>query len=298
MPVEFDITTAAAKQSIVGDRTAWTISDLKELMKQYPDSESFTMMSGSEFFTLYVSQFGGNFMDTYAGTCNFESEEFIELLEWMSEFPEEIDYSSYEDYYLKMSSLYREDKVLLNWMGVSSFDEIKRVKNNYFGVPVTLIGFPTANGNGSVLKSSKLFAMSAQSSCKEGAWQFIRYFLSDEYQESSSLWSLPVKVSALEKQAESACERPYYLDENGNRVEYDRTYQFNGTEIADEPLTEEEADRYLAFIRSVNQTIVYDQSLLNIISEEVGAFFQGQKTAAEVAKIIQSRAKIYMAENY
>jgi ABC-type glycerol-3-phosphate transport system substrate-binding protein len=219
-------------------------------------------------------------------------------LEWLAEFPEEIDYSALgEDYWLHEDSLYREDKALLNVMYMSSFGDIRYEQNYYFGVPVTLIGFPTTNGNGSVLNASKLFAMSAQSGCKEGAWQFIRYFLSDEYQESSRLWSLPVKESALEKQAESACEQSYYLDEDGNRVEYSSSYWINGTEIPDEPLTEEEADRYLAFIRSVNHTIFYDESLINIISEEVTAFFQGQKTAAEVAKIIQSRAKIYMAEN-
>jgi hypothetical protein len=36
---------------------------------------------------------------------------------------------------------------------------------------------------------------------------------------------------------------------------------------------------------------------MNIITEEVEAFYSGQKTAAAVADIIQSRASIYISEN-
>ena len=40
-----------------------------------------------------------------------------------------------------------------------------------------------------------------------------------------------------------------------------------------------------------------DQGLYDIISEDVEGYFQGQKSAQDVAKIIQSRAQIYVDEN-
>ena len=40
-----------------------------------------------------------------------------------------------------------------------------------------------------------------------------------------------------------------------------------------------------------------DDKLLNIIIEEAEAYFAGQKTPEDVAKIVQSRATIYVNEN-
>ena len=40
----------------------------------------------------------------------------------------------------------------------------------------------------------------------------------------------------------------------------------------------------------------YDQSLMEIISDEAGAFFAGEKTAEETARLIQNRVQLYMAE--
>ena len=37
--------------------------------------------------------------------------------------------------------------------------------------------------------------------------------------------------------------------------------------------------------------------VLNIISEEAAAFYQGQKSVDEVASVIQSRVKIYVGES-
>lgn len=39
-----------------------------------------------------------------------------------------------------------------------------------------------------------------------------------------------------------------------------------------------------------------DQSLMEIINDEAGAFFAGEKTAEETAQIIQNRVQLYMAE--
>ena len=45
-------------------------------------------------------------------------------------------------------------------------------------------------------------------------------------------------------------------------------------------------------------TVAYtNQALVNIIEEEVSAYFADQKTADEVADIIQSRVSVYLKEN-
>ena len=41
----------------------------------------------------------------------------------------------------------------------------------------------------------------------------------------------------------------------------------------------------------------YDPDVINIIIEEAGAYFSGQKSAKEVAEIIQNRVQNYLDEN-
>ena len=40
----------------------------------------------------------------------------------------------------------------------------------------------------------------------------------------------------------------------------------------------------------------YDQAILDIVKEQAAPFFAGQKTAEEVAKLVQSKANIYVNE--
>ena len=40
-----------------------------------------------------------------------------------------------------------------------------------------------------------------------------------------------------------------------------------------------------------------DTTILNIISEEAQGYFEGQKSAQDVAKVIQSRVQTYVSEN-
>ena len=41
----------------------------------------------------------------------------------------------------------------------------------------------------------------------------------------------------------------------------------------------------------------YNEDVLNIVNEEMGAFYTGQKSARDVANVIQSRAQIFVDEN-
>ena len=52
-----------------------------------------------------------------------------------------------------------------------------------------------------------------------------------------------------------------------------------------------------SFILSIDKCYYYNEDIINIVNEEMDAFFTGQKSAQEVAKIIQNRAQIYVNEN-
>ncbi|MDR2570662.1 MAG: hypothetical protein LBD23_10265 [Oscillospiraceae bacterium] len=61
-------------------------------------------------------------------------------------------------------------------------------------------------------------------------------------------------------------------------------------------LSAEEAGQIRAFIDSIDGVLDRDEMLRNIISESAYSFHRGEITANDAAKVIQSRASIYMSE--
>ena len=139
--------------------------------------------------------------------------------------------------------------------------------------------------------------ISAKSKHQDGAWQFLRQFLTEEYQTSDEIYDMPVLKSAFVEKAKEGTEKSYWTDEEGNKEYYDDTWYINGEEIVLEPYTQEEVDAMCEFIYTVNRTAYYNTDIVNIITEEAEAFFSGQKSVQDVVDIIQSRAQVFVNEN-
>ena len=297
----FSIRSLIGKTSNLGGRTSWTMADFMEYAKSLPEGTTpfAPEMLRDNFIWQIMNFLGSDFVDPVTGKCSFDTQEFINILEYAKSLPKELP----EDYYVDMDwneydAMYRNNKAMLMEVYMSSIRDLKYQIKGQMGEDVTFIGFPTAEGNGSVIQlSSTGFAISAKSAFKDGAWEFVRYYLTDEYQTSDELYDFPIVKSAFLEKAALATEKPYWIDENGNKVEYDDTWYIGGEEIIMEPFTQEEVDKICDFIYSVNKVNKFDSDIQNIINEEAAYFFEGQKSAQEVATIIQSRAQIFIDEN-
>ena len=170
-----------------------------------------------------------------------------------------------------------------------------------FAEATTPVGFPTDEGIGSTLAAISSYAISAKSANKDGAWEFVKSFITEEAQmkeERSDYWGLPILKAALEDSAQYITQKPYYIDAEGNKVEYENTVWINNQEVAIEPATEEEAQKWIDFVLSVEVKGSYDyDDALEIINEEAAAYFSGQKTVEAVMEIIQSRMNIFISES-
>lgn len=92
--------------------------------------------------------------------------------------------------------------------------------------------------------------------------------------------------------------KEYYTDENGNQVEQQKTsWTYDDFSMDIYAATQEDVDAIKELINATDNALQLDQNIQNIITEEAGGYFQGQKTAQEVADIIQSRIQIYVNEN-
>lgn len=63
------------------------------------------------------------------------------------------------------------------------------------------------------------------------------------------------------------------------------------------PLSQEEIRDFYDYVVSIRSFEGADSKVSDIISEEVSAYFSGQKTAEQVAEIIQNRVNVYINEN-
>lgn len=294
----FYVFTVFGKTADVGPESGWTFADLeKVLASKGPDVKSFTDITRKDFMNYSMWFCNEQYINWKTGECSFNSEDFVKNLEFASQFPEEINYDDYdEDYWNEYQKAYRDGKTLLMISSMSTFDDYNMNEQGTFGEAITPIGFPAADKNGNALNFNLDFAISAKSKNQQEAWNFIRYFLTDEYQEKLE-YCLPVKLSQLDALAKKAQSKPFYTEEDGSKVEYDNTYYINGEEVVIPPMTQEQTDKVIDFIKSVNHVMDYNTSISDIINEESEAYFTGQKTAQEVADIIQSRIQIYVNEN-
>ena len=61
-------------------------------------------------------------------------------------------------------------------------------------------------------------------------------------------------------------------------------------------MTQEQYERFMDFINQISRVTERDETLVGIVRDEVGAFFNSQKSAGETAELIQIRVQLYLNE--
>ena len=290
----FYVSTVAGKTADIGDGSDLTLEKANELVKKYKadPARMFGVTTREDMLNLALELCGSQFIDWDKSQCSFDSPEFIELLEFIAQFPEKIDENSQED----TSADYRTGKSLFYRDSIGNFDEYVYLKYGVFGEDITLAGFPSKTPGKAAIFPQLQIAVNAGSADKDACWSFVRRFLLDDYQNGLEMY-WPVSISALDELANKAMEPLYYDDEDGNQVEDHIVVNIGGEDIALPRISDTEVDQMYSFLRSLDSSSYYDASVENIINEEAAAYFAGQKSAEDVAGVIQSRVQIYINEN-
>ncbi|MDD4773938.1 MAG: extracellular solute-binding protein [Eubacteriales bacterium] len=299
----FSIRTVSGKQSVVGSASGWTMDEFNAVLDKYPDAKAFYDVTQSAMLENICTITVDQFIDKNSGKCSFDSDGFIQILEFAKTLSDksvwemENGMDMGEDYWTQMQNAHYENRVLLQVEYFNSFRQYWELMQGTYGEEINFIGFPTDNRNGSAISPSFKLAMSAKTKLSEGAWQFMRYFLTDEYQDTIT-YDFPVKLSRLEALAVEAMKPYSWTDEATGEVhEYPSTWWIGNESIEIGEITREYVDVVMNFIRSLNQVVRNDTDMMEIINEEAAAFFAGSKSAEETAKIIQNRVSIYVSES-
>jgi len=172
---------------------------------------------------------------------------------------------------------YLTGEVLLQDWFLFGFNEIQFMEEQ-FGGSVTLIGYPTEQGIGSVIAPRTLLGISASSDNIDAAWSFVRTIFTPEYQRGNN-FQFATNQTVLYEQIASAMEP-------APRWEGD-----------DAPgATQAQIDQVMALINQITQLSMVDTTVLEMITAETVSFFAGDRSVEETARIIQSRVQTYLSE--
>jgi len=145
-----------------------------------------------------------------------------------------------------------------------------------------------ANADGSVpFIFQRGFLMNSQSKNKEAAWTFIKFLLSKEMQMSLNTgvigMVLPIHNEARDEKGWFAFSGEIY-SMNIPINDQMRT-SFNHYRNTIETLSD-----------SINTFLIRDTNINDMIAQEVQYFFDGSRTAEEVARVLQNKADLYLSE--
>ena len=196
----FTIVGVSGKAKYIGDGKDLTLDKVKEIAKSKGISESsiFGLTDRASVFSSAVEFSGDQFIDSETNTCDFNNKEFREILEFAKSCPESISEDQYNDYFTQ----YLSDSSLLAVQYINTLFDYYYMTRQLFGdVNVTVTGFPSANNKGPAIASSTELGISSNAADPDGCWQFVRRFLTSDYQMSIES-ALPISEKAIQAQGQ------------------------------------------------------------------------------------------------
>lgn len=267
LPLAFDIWTVKAPSALIPE-PGLTFEEL-EAVRETAGSDWLPFESWVDAATLlgWTAHFAaGHYVDYEAGTCQFESEDFIDYLTWCKTWAGD---GSIQGPY---------DQVILTLSNIISTKEVTtataqaEANNGY-----TYVGIPVSSGYGSMFQVAVELGISNQSANPDGAWAFIRYCLS--HLDEDVLNGLPALQSVIDDQV------AWYM--SGEAVDW-RGVALTASQAC--------VDKFYDLLEQTTVMAGTDEILIGIIKDEADYYFSNSRSAEETAKIIQNRASLYLME--
>ncbi len=295
LPYSFNIQGLISGKKMIGDREGWTVKEMMEMYKAMPKGSVFmTDMSRQGFCYNMITRQLNEYIDWNTGKVDFNNDDFIELVEFSKSLPkeEELQYDDDMVVLRNEGKLFLESFYLQDPVDIIGYEKTYKKQKGY-----QILSYPSSDKSNQLSMGGLGSMLAITKQCKEaeGAWEFIRQFLTYDFQKTEVNYCFPVRKDMLERRLEQVQATKSYKEEDGTKVNtimeeygYDRA------------LTKEEAEMIRSIVERIGTCSSYDTAtdeIGEIINEELQAFYTGDKTAKEAAEIIQSRAKIYVSEN-
>ncbi len=329
-----------AKTKFVKDINDWNIDTYMDLYENRPEGMGF--YSYWEWYreepaTWYqlCSLDWPDFVDFKNASCNFDSPQFIRMIEYASKGtdPDTITYSdpvgstenAAEQFHLQQNE-YAEDKTLFMNMDIWHYaDYLTKLNGAFGGEDVTTLGEWQSPGHTNIVSSAgDTLMVTKHSEHPELAWEFVKTVISDDAARKyytgrgkTLMGGFPVTKSGLAIAAE-ASKQPYdysdasYPDDvkdyTGVIYDVDRDFVDSVTYRKCGYVTDEVIEKVNDLLNDAQPTanpnrfagmdIDKINFLYEVYYEETGNYFHGECTAEECADRLQDRVSTYLSEQF
>lgn len=291
IPLVFGIDGILAKKDDVGEgRIGFTYQQYLDFVDTVCNGRSPITETNIEFLEMSIGS--GTIAYNQNGTVDFDSEDFRALAEFALE--NIIEQPEFED-----------DNGMMYMGGYDSLEngaaeyEISSAQNYVFTAAnidgaLGMYGMPFSTEIGACAEVYSSAAISAlvEEEAQGAAWSFVKTMLSQDVQEGET-YGIPMNVAANESLVNNALsvynEQYYLLVSMGMN---DMMLNMYGIALVPDSV----ADDYLAICNNVDRVMQGDTAVAAILTEEMGAYFSGQKTLDQVVGVLNDRAQTVVNE--
>ena len=285
----------------VWSESSWNARELVNAVKDadiegFPFTHMGTGLDGASIFFVVFLQDPDEtpFLDLEQGTAHFDCEEFTDMLELCKQYG---DQRTYENRMKDQLSLDERNKLLREGKTAGEIQYLYGGLDAYssimerYGDEGHIVGFPVESGSGSYVDSYSYgyLVVNARTKYKEEIRKFFAQIL--DYDNQFETNGGTVRMDVIR-----------------NSVEYDEWLKADvmlRSSDKDSPMRQQIAvkpdgtsylEEYLAFVENCEPKPYWPTEIRNIIGEDISLFFEGKKSAAEVAETIQRRVQLYLDE--
>lgn len=279
---DFGISTLIGKVKYEEECAGWSMDKLITFCEEQGGTMPFYANTKIDLLDKLLQGSLVEFFDWENGKCQFDSQEFIDVLTFCNLAISDDD--NLESDMAKDEAI-RQEKVL--WLDDSDFvpQDISSYRK-LFGEEIAYIGYPNKAGQGNYFTFNSQIGICSESKVKDGAWEFLRMLLSYEYQEqyadlSKGMYRVPIRKDCFD-----------LLMTNLSNPQED----IEGLEEDDDIISPTEAKSFCKLVENTHKAVSYDIEVMKIIEEEAQLYFSGKQDVNEAVRIIQNRCTTYMNE--
>lgn len=291
MPLCFTPECLLCDSALSGGNYGWTYSDFLSKLGQISSGKTaFYNMSSKDFLDDMLQADISYFVNYNACEAKFDSQEFKALLEIAKkcevsrDIEEWLDDMKHDPY---MNAITQDISEMtpfhlsgLRW----SLGYTSDVNNGN----VDYIGLPSSSGTGMSAYANMSIGISSFSSHQEEAWDFIKSLLgTDIMVELARTSGNPANREAVDILSQEDID---FYNEMKNK------YPDDPLMWQTRPIDADSAKEYAEILDHVTMKTATYPTIIAIVEEEAASYFAGQKTADDVAKIIQDRVTTVLQE--
>ncbi len=239
-----------------------------------------------ELESMLYSSYVNDFVDIEKKTCDFSNSTFTDLINFIND--NDLTQAAYMEKMNNEDFVYSEEDqpVLSNAYVYNISQYAMEYGSSSQGEKKYLTGYPSAEGSKGFFRPAFIFGIPEKSDNKDGAWKFIRQFLTEELMEKEN------DDDSLQMHlfdSYHSCMKS--IDEKSIDKQVKELKEYNSFK-----LTDADVKKYKEIYSSPLISNILNYDIVSIIMEEAKKFYSGEVSAENTAKALQSKVSLYMSE--